>query len=268
YRFINEVPCAPSVPCHVSVSLCGAFVLYAEYSFGTAGVLRIRENDGGLDADTRFSVTHSGKLGPDKERQDRPHCHYIKQAPSGTVYVCDLGTDEVVAYELENAKLRKHANAAFNAAPGAGPRHMIFDAAGKRAYLLNELDNTLVAFDCSGDALRATQTLSTVPAGFSEFSKAAAVKISPSGNWVLASNRGHDSIAAFRISQFPSPPVISKLTGRFPRDFEFSPDGKFVVVGHKLSNEIATYRFNSETGVLTPTGNTFPMTKPLCFAFL
>ena len=268
FRKINEIPCAPSTPCHVSISANppGEYLLFAEYGNGVAGLLRIRE-DGSLEGPPG-TVTHCGTLGPNTERQERPHCHCIVQAPGGPVFVCDLGTDEVVAYDLQDSQLRRRGSLAT--APGAGPRHIVFDKSGEKAYLLNELDNTLSVL-CGEAVPVCAGTFSTVCADnvvCADFSKAAAVKISPCGNWVLASNRGHDSIAAFRINGADlAPPVISKLTGRFPRDFEFSPDGKFVIVGHKLSDEIASYRFDPESGALTPTGNVFPMVKPLCFTF-
>jgi len=268
FRKINECPCAPSVPCHISVSKnpAGTFLFFAEYGCGTAGVLRIRD-DGGLEGPLHM-VTHSGKLGPDKERQDRPHCHHITQAADGAVFVCDLGMDSVVGYDF-NLEIPTGWKA-YRTLPGAGPRHMIFDDAGKRAYLLNELDSTLSVLDYKcGGILEEVQTLPMLPEGFAGFSKAAAVKISPDKKWVLASNRGHDSIAAFRICEGGrlAPPVINKLGGRFPRDFEFAPGGEFVVVGHKLSNEIAVYKFDCENGILTQTEHVFAMTKPLCFVF-
>ena len=267
-RFINEIPCAPSVPCHISLSEnpAGRYLFFAEYSYGTAGVLRIRESDGALEKLT-CALEHSGALGPNKSRQDRPHCHCIVQAADGFVFVCDLGLDKVVAYSFDSRDgILRHCESDFQSVAGSGPRHMIFNADNTRAYLLNELDSTLTALDYSGGGvLRASQTLSTLPPDFAGETKAAAVKISPCGKWVLASNRGHDSIAAFRIGATLNAPIISKLGGRFPRDFEFAPDGNFVIVGHKLSDEFAVYRFDSDSGALTQTENAFKMRKPLCF---
>ena len=287
-RLISEHPClCGSTPCYVAVSRAGKagnsgsagdsgepgeFVFFAEYAGATIGVFRARE-DGSLEGPTH-SLKHAGALGPNRMRQEAPHCHCIVQADDGWVFVCDLGLDRVVAYSFDAASGRLSPGAdgtGFVAAPGAGPRHIVFEYCARSAYLLNELDSTLVVLSYKGAGVfEARQTLSTLPEGFAGESKAAAVKISPDGEWVLASNRGHDSIAAFRIGADGAlaAPVISGLGGRFPRDFEFSPDGRFVVAGHKLSNEIAVYAFDHESGRLAQAGGAaVEMPMPLCFVF-
>ena len=59
----------------------------------------------------------------------------------------------------------------------------------------------------------------------------------------------------------------AKLTGRFPRDFAFLPGERFVVVGHKMSDEIQVYRFDRDAYALTPVVAPIPCWRPLCFAF-
>ena len=86
----------------------------------------------------------------------------------------------------------------------------------------------------------------------------------------MASNRGHDSIAFYDVGQTGSLKLrnIAKLTGKFPRDFELMPGEKFMVVGHKMSNEIQVYAFDREKCTLTPAGDAIPCWRPLCFKFL
>ena len=280
-RKISEHPCASaehprvSTPCHISISTApaGKFLFFADYSNGLIGVFRICEN-GALEGPLQ-TLKHAGALGPRKDRQDAPHCHCIVQSHDGWVFVCDLGLDKVAAYSFDpqSGRLIPSSGAeGFTAVAGSGPRHIIFDPECEhRAYLINELDSTLVSLNYCGDGiLKARQTLSTLPVDFTGETKAAAVKISPCGEWALASNRGYDSIAAFRIGADGTlaPPVISKLGGRFPRDFEFSPDGRHIIVGHKLSNEMAAYAFDPATGALAQTtAGIATMTRPLCFIF-
>ena len=85
----------------------------------------------------------------------------------------------------------------------------------------------------------------------------------------MASNRGHDSIAFYAVGEDGKLTLrnIAKLTGKFPRDFELMPGEKFMVVGHKMSNEIQIYRFDRAACTLDPVGDPIPCWRPLCFKF-
>ena len=100
--------------------------------------------------------------------------------------------------------------------------------------------------------------------------KAAAIKLTEDGKVLMASNRGYDSIAFYDVDQTTGKLAlrnIQKLRGAFPRDFELMPGEKFMVVGHKMSNEIQVYAFNREKCELTPVGEPIPCWRPLCFKF-
>ena len=266
---IDLMPFPFSVPCHISLSHDGTRLLFAEYSAAHAGVVALNP-DGTFGA--RSIVHHEGH-GPNAKRQESAHCHCAVASPDDRVlFVCDLGTDTVNAYDLAGCAgggaLAPLPDSDFHATPGLGPRHLIFNAAGDRAYLIYELGNAVQAFAYADGRLRPLQEpLSTLPAGFEGETKCAAIRISPCGRWLLASNRGHDSIAAFRIQPdgtLGGDPVVSPLTGRFPRDIYFvTPD--CLVVGHKLSDEVALYRFDAATGALARLDATLAMPKPLAF---
>ena len=268
-RRIDLIPFPFSVPCHISLSHDGTRLLFAEYSAAHAGVVAINK-DGTFGA---CSVVHHEGHGPNQKRQESAHCHCAVASPDDRVlFICDLGTDTVNAYDLAGCAgggtLAPLPENDFHGAPGLGPRHMIFNAAGNRAYLIYELGSAVQSFAYENGQLRPLQEpLSTLPQGFGGDSKCAAIRISPCGRWLLASNRGHDSIAAFPIKDdgtLGAEKVISQLTGRFPRDFVFASQD-CVIVGHKLSDEVALYRFDGATGALTRLPATFAMPKPLAF---
>ena len=100
--------------------------------------------------------------------------------------------------------------------------------------------------------------------------KAAAIKLTADGKTLMASNRGHDSIAFFAVNEDGTLTMknVAKLTGKFPRDFELMPGEKFMVVGHKMSNEIQVYAFDREKCELKAVGAPIPCWRPLCFKFL
>ncbi len=269
---LAEYPCAPTVPCHLSLSHDGKKLVYAEYSNAWTGVFDI--TDDGLLTGPVAETQHHGS-GPDESRQEAAHCHFAALTPDDAVIcVCDLGIDRVVCYDpsCPGGKMRQLEGAGYLGKPAAGPRHLAFHPNGKLVFLLNELDSTVVLLRNEGNgAFAEIGSYPMLPSAFSGESKAAAIKVSPDGRWVLASNRGHDSIAAFLVDDAGGGlerKAINMLAGKFPRDFEFSPDGRFVVVGHKLSNEIAVYAFDSATGTMAHTGHVNnDMVKPLCFVF-
>ena len=105
--------------------------------------------------------------------------------------------------------------------------------------------------------------------GASPSTKAAAIKLTADGKILMASNRGHDSIAFYSVGDDGRLTLrnIAKLTGKFPRDFELMPGERFMVVGHKMSDEIQVYRFDREACSLTPVGAPIQAWRPLCFVF-
>ena len=260
-----------SVPCFISLDRDETALVYAEYSNAHAGVLGLRA-DGTFETGYGVRVHHEGH-GPNPARQEAAHAHCARTSPGNDLLlVCDLGLDTVLAYDFAAWRdgLRRRPESEIRTAPGAGPRHLIFNDAGTCAYLVNELDSTVQSLAFDGVRFTPLQTLSMLPPAFRGETKAAAIRLSPDGRWLLASNRGHDSIAAFAVGsdgRLAETPVISLLTGHFPRDFAFVPGTDFVLCCHKLSDELALYRFNAETGLLARLPATLPMERPLAIAF-
>ncbi len=255
-----------TVPCHISLNNAETKLLFAEYTGAHAGVIEL--DDDGAFTDRVHVVMHEGS-GPNKVRQEKAHCHQAVSSPDDKVlFVCDLGIDAIKAYSLEGDSLTALSDCDYITPPGAGPRHMIFAEDDKIAYVLYELDSSVQPLSYEGGKLTALSApISALPAGFAGESKAAAIRISPSGKWLLASNRGHDSIAAYPICENGtlSSPVISPLIGKFPRDFDFVDGSDIIIVGHKLSDKVALYRFDEASGCLSFADATFDMARPLAF---
>ncbi len=265
---LNLCPTPGTVPCHISLAPDERSLVFAEYALGHAGRVNL-DAGGALVADSLTTVQHEGH-GPNPARQERAHAHFAQFTPDGCwIYVCDLGLDQVRLYDAADPGRPWRADPAriFHAAPCAGPRHLRFHPNGRLAFLLNELDSTVVALRYTGDAFTALQTLSALPDGFAGESKAAALKLSEDGRFLFTSNRGYDSIATFAVdpdSGRLERMAISPLTGRFPRDFELLPGSRFVIVGHKLSDEVACYAFDPASGALARQPGTYPVHRPTC----
>ncbi len=265
--FLNMRETDGRAACHVEISPDGKVLFVANYLTGNLVGFKLTRN--GLGKSCFFENRHEGH-GPNKERQQSAHVHMCKLTPDNKrLAVMDLGIDTIVSYGLTDKWRTDVKNIVCSdiTPHGSGPRHIVFTSAGNRAYLVNELFNTVMALDYNQEtgAFTIAQTVSMLPSTFKKYSKAAAIRLSPDEKYVYASNRGHDSVAIFKISQ------TGKLTrtgivssgGVSPRDFEFLADGQHLIMTNEDTDNIIVYEWNSENGNLTPTEWTARVKHPL-----
>lgn len=258
-------------PCHLSVHR--DYVLAANYTTGSVAALPVRP-DGSLAPATTV-VRHEGSgVHP---RQEGPHAHMVVPDPDGRLILAvDLGLDRIMGYRLdaESGELTPNepATAYTSPRPGAGPRQIAFHPDGRRAWVLGELDSTLTtcAYDASRGVLRPVETLSTLPDGFAGESTAADMAVAPSGRFVYASNRGHDSIAIFatggptgRLTAVGHEPTH----GKTPRAFALDPAGVWLLAANQDSDTIVSFRVDAATGRLSPSGQAARIPTPVCVVF-
>lgn len=259
-------------PAHISIDHSGRWVLTATYATGHVTVARIQD-DGSLGP-VSASVQHEGQS-VHPQRQTGPHPHYITVDPSNRfVLVADLGLDAILSYRFdqEAGTLTPHDPPALVLRPGAGPRHIAFHPHDRFAYVINELDSTIVAceYDATCGLLVPFQIESTLPSTFTGENTTAAIRVAPSGRFVYGSNRGHDSLASFAID--PESGRISFIEhvstqGQTPRDFNIDPPGRFLLVANQESNTMVTLRIDQASGRLSPTGYVAEVLAPSCVAF-
>ncbi|NBD28090.1 lactonase family protein [Paenibacillus glycinis] len=266
---INEASTLGGSPCHIALDAAERLLIVTNYTGGTVSVYEVR-GDGSLRLSDNVAHAGSGLRG---DRQEGPHPHSaIFDAANRFALVADLGTDEIVHYRIdrENGKLIRHG--ATKAIPGAGPRHMAFNAAGDMLYVVNELDNTVCVYGYEGEdsVLTQRQVISTLPEAFAGESTCADIHVTADGRFLYASNRGHDSIAAYRIQPDGGLELIDIVSsgGRTPRNFAISPDGQYLLAANQDSDNIVAFRMDSDTGRLRPTGEDVESFKPVCVAFL
>lgn len=269
---INALGTGLTTPCHVSLSPDEKALVYAEYGNATAGYVDLSD-DGALKGPA-VQVALTGATGPSKPRQDKPHAHCAIVSPdSKNLCVVDLGLDQVKVFDWANRAggLKELPSRTIHTTPaGAGPRHILFHPNGKLAFVIFELENYVTSYRYDGESFRPVHQLSLVPPGFSEFSKAAAIKISEDGRQLFCSNRGHDSIAVFAVDPETGAMTllnIMKLGGAFPRDFEFMPGGRFLLAGLKMSGILRSYAYNSTKCTLEPIMDMPGLYRPLFMKF-
>jgi len=268
---LNRQPSQGVGPCHVSVDRSGRFVLVANYESGSIAVFPI-QRDGSL-GDATEAIQHQGSS-VDPRRQKGPHAHSINPSPDNRyMLVADLGLDKLLVYRFDSTAGKLALHQEVRARPGAGPRHLDFHPSGKHAYLINEIDSTMMAFayDESEGKLTEIQTLPALPEGFSGTNSCADVHVHPSGRFLYGSNRGHDSIVICEIDR-----RTGKLTtvghepsqGRNPRNFAIDPSGTFLFAENQDSSTIVAFRIDRESGRLHPTGLTVEVPNPVCLRFM
>jgi len=270
---LNQVASGGADPCYLAFDKSGKYLMVANYTGGTVAVFPVLE-DGKL-GEASAIVQHTGK-GPNAERQEGPHAHSINISPDNRFAVAaDLGLDELISYRFDATKgLISAADSHFvKVAPGAGPRHFTFHPSGKFAYVVSEMKSTVTAFsyDADGGNLKELQVVSILPAGFSGRNDAAEVRVHPSGKFLYASNRGHDSIAVFRIDEKKGTLTFVEdvpVLGKEPRNFAIDPPGRLMYVADQNSGKIVVFRIDGKTGKLTATGQTLAVDAPVCVRFL
>ena len=269
---LNLQPTRGAATCYVSCDPAGRWVMVSSYSSGSLAVFPIAA-DGSLGEMADF-VQHQGS-GQDPRRQEGPHAHSIRFDPTGRfVLAADLGLDQVKVYRLDakTGKLMPNDPPALQVAPGAGPRHFDFSPSGRFVYVANELDSTVTActWDSRQGAMAAFQTLSTLPAGFKGQSSVADIHLTPGGEWLYVSNRGHDSLAVYAVDRHSgqlSARGYVHTGGQVPRNFAIDPSGEFLLAANQNTSNLVLFRLDPAQGSPIPTGVEAAVPSPVCVIF-
>jgi 6-phosphogluconolactonase len=270
---LNQVASGGADPCYITVDKTGKYVLVANYTGGSIAAFPILE-DGRL-GDTSAFIQHAGH-GTNPQRQEGPHAHSIDMsADNRFAIVDDLGLDETLVYKFDSGKgsLTPDDPPFAKADPGAGPRHFAFSPNGRFGYVIDEMGSTVEAFayDAVNGVLRPVQTISALPKNSSVHSEAAEIQVHPSGKFLYASNRGHDSIAVFAVDPGKgtlTPVEYASTKGQSPRHFDIAPGGSLLFAENEKSDNIFLFHINQQTGKLTPTGQSLEVSQPVCVKFV
>ncbi|MFE9331476.1 lactonase family protein [Streptomyces sp. NPDC006925] len=268
----TTVPVEGAGPTHLAVA--GNSLCTANYTSGSVSMLPLRA-DGAPAAPAR-THQHRGR-GPVRERQEGPHAHGVTPDPSGRWLLCtDLGTDSVWIYDLRDAdaSLRPHREVPLR--PGTGPRHLAFGPAhsggrriaDRRAYVVNELDSTVVT--CGWDPVRGTleplgETRLVPPDHAAAANHPSALAIAPDGRFAWAANRGDDSIAVLDLTSSALPERVALVPsgGCWPRDLAVHPAGHRLYAANERSGDVTWFGIDPATGMPRPAGS-LPVPSASC----
>ena len=262
-KLLNTVSTKGDGPCHLAVDPSGKWLYVANYGGGSAAEYSIKA-DGSLTEATNF-VQHSGSSA-NKQRQAGPHAHSTVFSPDGkTVYVNDLGLDQVLSYKVGGMTPGEP----VKIAPGSGPRHLAFTPNGKFAYALTEMTGSVVAFKYAGGKFEELQTIAAADAAPNM--SGAEIAVHPNGKFVYASIRGLNHIAVFAVDSAKGTLTQVERTpsgGKTPRNFAIDPTGAYLLSAHQDSDNITIFKIDQTTGRLTPTGDTLEAFNPVCITFV
>ncbi|MGP6421425.1 lactonase family protein [Pseudomonas putida] len=277
---INQVQSLGNEPTHSSLSGDASHLFVSNYSVvedpgGTLAVLPVGA-DGKLKSVVQMSAHPASRVNP--ERQASNHVHSTVSSPDGRyVFSNDLGADKVFIYKFDpkanpDLPLTPAKTASVSLPAGSGPRHLLFSADGKHAWLTMEMSAQVAVFDYHDGVLTQTQMVDLAAGQPTSDKAAAALHASADGKFLYVSNRG----TANQLLVFSIDPATGQLKelqkrsveGDHPREFSLDPSGKFLLIANQKSNEIVVVERDAKTGLLGKTVQKLPMDAPSDLKFL
>ena len=266
-------------PTHASLSHDQRYLFVASYAASS-------QPGGSLIA---LPVARDGKLQPmvqqerhrpsgvNPERQATAHVHSAVVSPDGRyLYASDLGADKVFIYRYDGANttqpLTPATPASVSLPPGSGPRHLLFDALGRHAYLTLEMSAEVVTFDVQDGALLERQRLPLTDSDKADAKAGGAVHLSADGRFLYVSNRGTaNEIVVFAVAEKTGRLTFVQrrsVEGDHPREFTIDPSGNFLLVANQKSNQIVVMQRDPREGTLGKTVQSLPIDAPSDLKFL
>lgn len=253
-QLINQVVEPGAPPCYVSIDSKNGLIYSANYHGGRINSYRFDEEKGLMDV----QKIHFG---------EDSKAHYIQYAPSlDEVIVCDLGKDKVYFFKVfEDQLVLAHT---FVSSPKSGPRHVVVHPNQKLVYVFTELSSELIVLKRTETGTEVLQKISTLPANVVTPCWGAAIRMSKDARFIYVSNRAHDSITVFANLGEHVEWVQNILTqGVQPRDFNLSPDDRYLVCGNLDSDTLTLFGRDEATGVLSLLQKDVKAFESVCILF-
>jgi 6-phosphogluconolactonase (cycloisomerase 2 family)/enamine deaminase RidA (YjgF/YER057c/UK114 family) len=263
---LNAVPNPGSGPCFITYREASQTVYTANYGSGSLTVFKTEK--GKLLPSVQHIVYKGTSV--NKARQESSHAHNVSISPDQHyLYVTDLGADKIYQHRIYSDGTVEEKFKSILVKSGSGPRHMVFDAAGTHAYLINELSGTVDVFQVNEGVFTLQQSI-VADTSSAAVKGSADIHISPDGGWLLTSNRvTSNELTVFSIAKDGS---LEKKghqpVGKHPRNFTFDPDGRNVYVASRDENRVQVFSFNKSNGSLKDLGQDISLKMPVCLVFI
>ncbi len=266
-QLISKKKSGGAGPCFVAFN-DDNYIITANYGGGNVGLLKA-ESSGKL-SNLLNVQQHVGQGTTDRQKAPHAHSAWFHPAKEEIISI-DLGTNELWFSTIDKAKneLVFTNQKTLKMADGAGPRHLTFHPNNKWIYVLNELNNTVSLVKENEGSYFINSSISMLPSDFTEFTKAADIHVSKDGEFLYASNRGHESIVIYKVNSENGGLKLvgfESVKGKNPRNFSLSPNNDFMLVANQDTNNIISFKRDSKTGLLTFVDEISALT-PVCILF-
>ncbi|MEA1785529.1 lactonase family protein [Arenibacter sp. GZD96] len=268
-NFMNTASSEGAHPCYIALDPSEGLVAAANYSTGNIALYTL-ENAATFSDDVQVKQHESGTSLASNETT--PKAHFVTFDAQGKyLYAVDLGLDQVLSYPVDAHGNLGNAQVALQLDQGDGPRHLVFHPTRDLVFVVNELSSTVVSaqVDSTSGIFKKIEKISTLPETFTDQSFCADIHITANGNFLYASNRGHNSIAIFKVGENGSLELLGTeaVRGDWPRNFTLTPGDTHMLVANQKSNNITVFKVDALTGQLHFTGQEITVEQPVCIQF-
>jgi len=265
-KIINTQNIIGDGPCYVSYHAPSKTVYTANYSSGSITVFKTNA-DGSLQPALQHIVYSGKSINP--SRQEKSHAHCAVVSPDNkNLYVSDLGTDIIHRHTILQDGSLSEKPIDFQVEAGNGPRHITFNAKGTHAYSINEMKGTVDVFSVLQGDLNKIQTIIADTTQTAADHGSGAIQLSPTGDWLLVSNRvTSDQVVVFAVQS--NGQLVKKHhveVTKKPRFFRFDKSGKFVLVAGQDADQVQIFSFDEVTGKMY-LQSTLDIPVPVCIEF-
>jgi 6-phosphogluconolactonase len=267
-KLLNKQSTHGTASCYLDVDATGRMLLVANYVTGNVASFPI-EADGSLKP-AASTMQHEGPV-VDVKRQQGPHAHCFVVSPDNKyAFAADLGLDKIFGYAIDptNGTLKPTFQQFARTPPRAGPRHLTFHPHLPYVYVINEIENSVTRYfyHAESGTLIEQQTISTIPADYKEETNTADLKITPDGQFLYATNRGHDSLACYAIGDGGRLTLIEIIPslGKGPQNLAITAGGEFALCANMPGNNLVVFQIDRKTGKLTAVGQPIEIPSPSC----
>lgn len=267
---LNTVSTGGTNPVHLSVDASNRWVFVANLQTGTVAVIP-RMEDGTLGERKHLYTIPGVKTG------DVSHPHQVAQDETGAYLIVSCqgrkaGFGQVVVFRIhwETGELEK--TCTVRSREIAEPRHFVMCPGNRFGYGVNEKDYSVTCyeFDAAQGLLTPKQILPTLPDTYTGDGWASGIVMDPLGEYVVVSNRKHDSLTSFRID--PETGMLTfadcvKTGGQQPRFITVSTGDNRILAANELSDTLVEFELDRRSGKLMPVGEVIHTESPVCVIF-
>ena len=265
--------CMGENPVYLSITRDNRFLINANYTGGSMSIHRIDTDGNVLGA---FQVLTFADSSIVKSRQESAHIHAAVFSPDERfVFLPDLGADKIRVLSFDPNRtfvLQEEKALTIHCVPGSGPRHLVFNASGTKAYCVEELSGMISVYDNANGKLTPKQRIFSYSKSNQETFGSADIHFSPDEKFLYASNRwdGENTLSIFSVEKENGRLTLlghQSTMGEHPRNFAMDPTGRFVVVANLVSNNLVVFKRNAKTGLLKPLRGQVKVPRPSCVKF-